>query len=154
MLAGVAALALAAGAYFASPPTVAAKGRLMATPVTAEGALSTGNPVALFSAHGRSYVSSTDFFTYDVSPGGKRFLVNRYQKPTQIPSLNIVLDATSDKSIGPHSRNCNRSYRHRRFLLLADRLTGPHFGNIFVCGGVYLSKPSERMLRRGHRIRR
>ena len=72
------------------------RGTVLATPVTVEGALSTGDPVSLFSARGRSYVSSTDFFTYDASPDGKRFLVNRYQKPAQIPPLNIILNATSE----------------------------------------------------------
>ena len=71
------------------------KGTLFVTSVTVEGSLSTGNPVALFLTHGRSYVSSTDFYTYDVSPDGKRFLINRYQKPTQIPPLNIILNSTT-----------------------------------------------------------
>lgn len=72
------------------------KGPPFVTSVTFEGSLSTGNPVALFSAHGRPYVSSTDFYTYDGSPDGKRFLINRYQKPTQIPPLNIILNSTTD----------------------------------------------------------
>ncbi len=72
------------------------KGTVQATSVTAEGSLATGNPTSLFSTHGRSNVSSTDLFTYDVSPDGKRFLVNRYQKPAQIQPLNIILNATSE----------------------------------------------------------
>jgi Tol biopolymer transport system component len=70
--------------------------RLMAVPVTAEGGLSTGSPVPLFQIRGRSIVSSTDLFSYDVTADGQRFLVNQYVRPTQILPLNIVLNATAD----------------------------------------------------------
>ncbi|HEY5175338.1 MAG TPA: hypothetical protein VII95_07205 [Terriglobales bacterium] len=70
--------------------------RLMAVPVTAEGGLSTGTPVPLFQIRGRSIVSSTDLFSYDVTADGQRFLVNQYVKPAQIQPLNIVLNATAD----------------------------------------------------------
>jgi len=69
--------------------------RLMAAPVSAEGALSTGTPVPLFQVPGRADVSSTDLFSYDVTADGQRFLVNQYVKPAQVPPLNIVLNATA-----------------------------------------------------------
>ena len=47
----------------------------------------------LFQMHGRAPISSTDLFTYDVSRDGKRFLVNRYLKPTYVQPLNIILNA-------------------------------------------------------------
>ena len=72
------------------------KGTVLATTVTVEAALATGTPIPLFAAHGRPYISSTDFFTYDVTSDGKRFLVNREQKPAQTPPLNIILNATSE----------------------------------------------------------
>ena len=72
------------------------KGMVLATTVTVEAALATGTPIPLFAAHGRPYVSSTDFFTYDVTSDVKRFLVNREQKPAQTPPLSIILNATSE----------------------------------------------------------
>ena len=72
-----------------------ANGKLIAVPITVEGSLSTGKPEPLFTINTRPLLSSTDLFMYDVSPDGERFLVNRYQKPAQIPPLNIILNATS-----------------------------------------------------------
>jgi len=50
----------------------------------------------LFHFHGRAPISSTDLFTYDVAKDGKRFLVNRYVKPGQIPPLVVVLNSAAD----------------------------------------------------------
>ena len=72
------------------------KGTVFATTVTVEAALATGTPIPLFAAHGRPYVSSTDFFTYDVTSDGKRFLVNREQKPAQTLPHKIILNATAE----------------------------------------------------------
>jgi len=69
--------------------------RLMAVPVGAENGLSTGTPQPLFPIRGRTIVSSTDLFSYDVTADGKRFLVNQYVKPAQIAPLNIVLNSTA-----------------------------------------------------------
>ena len=55
------------------------------------GTFSTGNPAPLFQFHGRAAISSTDVFSYDVTKDGQRFLVNRYEKPANIPPLSIVL---------------------------------------------------------------
>ena len=72
-----------------------ANGKLVAVPITVEGSLSTGVPEPLFTINTRPFLSSTDLYMYDVSPDGGRFLVNRYQKPAQIPPLHIILNATS-----------------------------------------------------------
>jgi len=69
--------------------------RLMAVAVSAQGGLSTGMPVPLFQVPGRTIISSTDLFSYDVTADGQRFLVNQYVKPAQVPPLNIVLNATA-----------------------------------------------------------
>lgn len=66
---------------------------MTAASVSTQGTFSTGMPVSLFQFHGRAAISSTDTFSYDVSKDGKRFLVNRYVKPEQIPPLTIVLRA-------------------------------------------------------------
>lgn len=68
-------------------------GMMTAASVSTQGTFSTGMPVSLFQFHGRAAISSTDTFSYDVSKDGKRFLVNRYVKPEQIPPLTIVLRA-------------------------------------------------------------
>ena len=68
--------------------------RLMVAPVSAEGGLSTGNPVPLFQIGGRAIVSSSDLFSYDVTPDGQRFLVNQYVRPARPQPLNVVLNAT------------------------------------------------------------
>jgi hypothetical protein len=54
-----------------------------------------GAPGNLFPIRARAPISSTDFFTYDVSPDGKRFLVNQYVKPEQVAPLNILWHAAS-----------------------------------------------------------
>ncbi len=69
------------------------KGTLRAVPVSTNGTFSSGAPSALFQVQGRAPVSSTDFFTYDVSRDGKRFLVNRYVKPEHIEPLTVLLNA-------------------------------------------------------------
>ena len=68
-------------------------GVLTAVPVNTQSGVTTGTPVPLFQIHGRPQISSTDTFTYDVTPDGQRFLVNRYVKPEHINPLTIVLNA-------------------------------------------------------------
>jgi hypothetical protein len=68
---------------------------LTAVSLSTEGTLSTGTPQPLFQMHGRAPASSTDLFTYDVAKDGKRFLVNRYLKPSNLQPLNIVLNSTA-----------------------------------------------------------
>ena len=74
---------------------LAPKNMLTAVSVTDDGgSLTMGMPRLLFQIGGRAAISSTDLFTYDVSKDGQRFLVNRYLKPTSVPPLNIILNAT------------------------------------------------------------
>jgi len=74
---------------------IAPSGMLMAVPVIGGATFATGQPEPLFQVHGRAAISSTDSFTYDVTKGGKRFLVNRYVKPEHVPPLTILLNAAS-----------------------------------------------------------
>ncbi len=70
------------------------KNMLTAVSLNVEGTLSTGSPQPLFQLSGRAPVSSTDLYKYDVAKDGKRFLVNRYIQPGNLPPLNIILHAT------------------------------------------------------------
>ena len=65
---------------------------MTSVPVSTIDTFSPGRPVSLFQFHGRAPISSTDMFSYDVTKDGKRFLVNRYAKPENIPPLTIVLN--------------------------------------------------------------
>jgi Tol biopolymer transport system component len=71
-------------------------GMLMAATVSTDGGFSSGTPLPLFPLRGRSHVSSTDQYTYDVTKGGQRFLVNRFVKADHPTPLTIVLNATAD----------------------------------------------------------
>ena len=57
------------------------------------GTLLFGTLQPLFQMHGRAPISSSDLFTYDVARDGRRFLVNRYLKPTNLQPLNIILNS-------------------------------------------------------------
>jgi Tol biopolymer transport system component len=61
--------------------------------VDTDEAFSADAPRELFPIRARAPISSTDLFTYDVAPDGKRFLVNQYVRPEQAPPLSIVLHA-------------------------------------------------------------
>jgi eukaryotic-like serine/threonine-protein kinase len=70
------------------------QGNIVSVAVNSEGTLATGTPTRLFRAHARPSVSSSDVFNYDVTPDGKRFLVDRYIKPAETPPLSIILHAS------------------------------------------------------------
>ena len=70
-------------------------GILMAVPVNGENGFSTGTPAPLFQLGGRTPISSTDIFTYDVSLDGKRILVNHFVKPEHVPPLTVLLNTAS-----------------------------------------------------------
>ncbi len=74
---------------------IAPSGMLTAVPVNGESIFATGTPAPLFQIHGRTPISSTDVFTYDVAKGGNRFLVNRYVKPEHVPPLTILLNSAN-----------------------------------------------------------
>jgi eukaryotic-like serine/threonine-protein kinase len=58
--------------------------------VSTDKTFSAAVPGALFPIHARAPISSTDLFSYDVSPDGKRFLVNQYVRPEHVAPLNIL----------------------------------------------------------------
>jgi hypothetical protein len=63
--------------------------------VSTVGTFSAGTAREMFPIRGRAAISSTDLFTYDVAPDGKRFLVNQYVRPERAAPLNIILHAGS-----------------------------------------------------------
>jgi hypothetical protein len=71
------------------------KGMLMAVPVGSGPTFSTGTAQPLFRARPRAPISNTDVFSYDVVKDGSRFIVNRYVKPSSVPPLDILLNATA-----------------------------------------------------------
>jgi hypothetical protein len=74
---------------------IATNGFLNDVPVSSAEGFSSGTPTPLFQIHARAPVSTTDLFTYDVTPDGQRFLVNRYVKPDHIAPLTILLNASN-----------------------------------------------------------
>ena len=67
----------------------------MAAPMSTEGGFSSGTPAPLFPLRGRTHVSTTDIYTYDVAKDGQRFLVNRCVKADHPIPLTIVLNSTA-----------------------------------------------------------
>ena len=72
-----------------------AKGMLTAVSISAGSTFSSGTPQPLFRVRPRPPISNTDLFSYDVSKDGSRFIVNRYVKPSSVPPLDILLNATA-----------------------------------------------------------
>ncbi len=72
------------------------KNTLFAVPASAGETFEIGTPVRLFTTRGREPISSTDFYTYDVTADGQRFLVNRIAKPSNPSPAHVVLDWTAD----------------------------------------------------------
>ena len=74
---------------------IGANSTFTAVPISTGETFSSGSPTPLFRSQIRALVSSTDLFSYDVTKDGKRFLVNRYVKPTEIAPVHIILNATT-----------------------------------------------------------
>ena len=72
-----------------------ANGMLTAVSISAGSTFSSGTPQPLFRVRPRPPISNTDVFSYDVTKDGSRFIVNRYVKPSSIPPLDILLNATA-----------------------------------------------------------
>ena len=70
---------------------LAPKGILSVASVDTRAGFSSGTPTALFQTRARPTMSTTDFFSYDISKDGSRVLVNRYVKPERPAPLTILL---------------------------------------------------------------
>jgi Tol biopolymer transport system component len=80
------------------------KGMLMAVPVGPGPTFSSGTARPLFRVRTRAPISNTDVFSYDVVKDGSRFIVNRYVKPSSVPPLDLLLNATSPAPQAPQAR--------------------------------------------------
>ena len=67
-------------------------GKIMAAPVTSGANFDAGMPIALFQATPRQPVSLQDFFVYDVSRDGQRFLISTQVKQAEIAPMSVVLN--------------------------------------------------------------
>jgi hypothetical protein len=76
-------------------------GVLTAVSIIPGSTFSRGTPQSLFRVHARAPLSNTDAFSYDVVKDGSRFIVNRYVKPSFVPPLGILLNATTADAASP-----------------------------------------------------
>jgi serine/threonine protein kinase/Tol biopolymer transport system component len=70
-------------------------GKMMAAPVTLGANFDVGTPVALFQSTPRQPVLVFDFFVYDVSRDGQRFLINTQVKQAESAPMSVVLNWTA-----------------------------------------------------------
>ncbi|MGA7928008.1 MAG: protein kinase [Candidatus Sulfotelmatobacter sp.] len=77
--------------FFLSPDR-----KLMVVPIQHEETFVAGSPQALFQTRAREPVSSEEFFTYDVSADGQRFLINSDLPEKNPPPVDIVLNWTAE----------------------------------------------------------
>ena len=75
---------------------LAPDGRLMAAEVKTGTRFEAGLPVVLFQTHPRQPLSAMDFFTYDVTVDGQKFLVNSKVDISNSAPLSVVLNWASE----------------------------------------------------------
>jgi Tol biopolymer transport system component len=75
---------------------LAPDGRLMAVDVKSGQSFESGLPTALFQTHPRQPLSAMDFFTYDVTADGQKFLVNSKVDVSNTAPLSVVLNWTAE----------------------------------------------------------
>jgi eukaryotic-like serine/threonine-protein kinase len=71
---------------------LAPDGRLMAAEVKAGAGFAAGFPSALFVTHPRQPISAMDFFSYDVTADGQKFLVNTKVDTSNSAPLSVILN--------------------------------------------------------------
>ena len=76
--------------FFLSPDR-----KLMAVPVKTGSAFVFGAPKALFATLAHEPITAEEFFTYDVSPDGQRFLINANAEQKDIRPVDILLNWSS-----------------------------------------------------------
>jgi Tol biopolymer transport system component len=75
---------------------MAPDGRVLASEVKTGGGFETGAPVALFQSHPRQPISAMDFFSYDVTNDGQKFLVNTKVDSSNAEPLSVILNWASE----------------------------------------------------------
>jgi serine/threonine protein kinase/Tol biopolymer transport system component len=71
-------------------------GRLMAAQVKTGAGFEAGFPSVLFVTHPRQPISAMDFFSYDVTPDGQKFLVNTKVDSSNSAPLSVILNWSSE----------------------------------------------------------
>ena len=75
---------------------LAPDGRLMAVEVKTGTGFEAGFPSGLFVTHTRQPISAMDFFSYDVTPDGQKFLVNTKVDTSNSAPLSVILNWSSE----------------------------------------------------------
>jgi Tol biopolymer transport system component len=75
---------------------LAPDGRLMAADVKTGTGFEAGLPAVLFQTHPRQPLSAMDFFTYDVTADGQKFLVNSKVDVSNTAPLSVVLNWSAE----------------------------------------------------------
>ena len=75
---------------------LAPDGRLMAAEVKTGTGFEAGFPSGLFVTHTRQPISAMDFFSYDVTPDGQKFLVNTKVDTSNSAPLSVILNWSSE----------------------------------------------------------
>jgi eukaryotic-like serine/threonine-protein kinase len=75
---------------------LAPDGRLMAVDVRTTTGFESGSPQPLFRTHPRQPISAMDFFTYDVTADGQKFLVNTKVETVNSAPLSVILNWSTD----------------------------------------------------------
>jgi Tol biopolymer transport system component len=75
---------------------LSADGKMMAVALKTIGNFEARPPVALFQTHPRRQISFMDVFSYDVTPDGRRFLVNTKMDEVAAAPLSIILNWESE----------------------------------------------------------
>jgi Tol biopolymer transport system component len=75
---------------------LAPDGKMMAADVKTIAGFEAGAPAALFQTHPRQPVSAMDFFSYDVTPDGQKFLVNTKVDTANAAPLSVILNWSSE----------------------------------------------------------
>ena len=68
----------------------------MATDVKPGAGFEAGSPSALFQTHPRQPISAMDFFSYDVTADGQKFLVNTRVETSNVAPLSVILNWSSE----------------------------------------------------------
>jgi Tol biopolymer transport system component len=75
---------------------LAPDGKLMAVDVKPGSGFEAGSPIPLFLAHPRQAISAMDFFAYDVTSDGQRFLVNTRVDTSNSAPLSVILNWSTE----------------------------------------------------------
>jgi serine/threonine protein kinase/Tol biopolymer transport system component len=75
---------------------LAPDGKLMAADMKAGAGFEAGTPIGLFQTHPRQPISAMDFFSYDVTADGQKFLVNTKVDTSNSAPLSVILNWSSE----------------------------------------------------------